>query len=243
MSIGTTTLLFISTAIIFWVPNYGENVLKANHDQVLAVFVIVSISGPVLGIIVGGAIVDNYAGGYEGKKSSLFTLFFAVMAVLCSLPVKMISNIYMFGLCLWGVLFFGGAVIPNAQGIMISSLKPELRAVGNSISVVLQCLLGFIPAPFVYGVIYNYSKSYDQKLAIALVLWYSIVGVLFYVVGTYYRFKKMEEEEERDCIKTTAENLKNDKNNINVQFTEINESEKHMNDHEVDNKKIEIKQL
>lgn len=241
MSIGTTTLLFISTAIIFWVPNYGENVLKANHDQVLAVFVIVSITGPVLGIIVGGAIVDNYAGGYEGKKSSLFTLFFAVMAVICSLPIKMISNFYIFGLCLWGVLFFGGAVIPNAQGIMICSLKPELRAVGNSISVVLQCILGFIPAPFVYGIIYNYSKSYDQKLAMALVLWYSIVGVIFYIIGTYYRFLKMENEENLKNI-ASVNKLDTNEKKLNIPFSEINESEKHMNPNDEEGiNKIEIK--
>eukprot|EP00340_Litonotus_pictus_P005949 CAMPEP_0170525924 /NCGR_PEP_ID=MMETSP0209-20121228/11378_1 /TAXON_ID=665100 ORGANISM="Litonotus pictus, Strain P1" /NCGR_SAMPLE_ID=MMETSP0209 /ASSEMBLY_ACC=CAM_ASM_000301 /LENGTH=316 /DNA_ID=CAMNT_0010815455 /DNA_START=493 /DNA_END=1443 /DNA_ORIENTATION=+ len=192
--LGITTLLFISTAVIFWAPNFAENVLGGEHDEVLAVFVVVCITGPVLGIIIGGAIVQKWAGGYEGKHASTISLGYAALAFICALPIRNVEGIYSFGLCLWAVLFFGGAVIPNVQGIMISSLKPELRAAGNSVSNILQNLLGFLPSPFVYGLIYNYSKTFDKKLAMTVVLWYSIVGFAFLSLAAYYRFKKIYQQ-------------------------------------------------
>lgn len=187
--LAITTLSFISTAVIFWAPNFAENVLKGDRAEVLTVFVTVCVTGPVLGVIIGGALVQKYAGGYEGKHASTFAVIYGGLALSCALPIKQIDNIYTFGLCLWGVLFFGGGVIPNIQGIMISSLNTDLRAPGNSISNIMQNAFGYLPAPFIYGVIYKYTKSYDQKLAFAITLWYTGVGVLFMAISLYYRFK------------------------------------------------------
>ena len=195
--LGTTTLMFISTGVVFWAPNYAENVLGGDHDQVLAVFVTVTITGPVLGVILGGAIVQKLVGGYEDKHASSISLTFALLAFMCSLPIKKIENVYSFGFCLWTVLFFGGAVIPNVQGIMISSLKPDLRAAGNSISMIMQCILGYIPAPFIYGFIYNLNKDTDKKAAFAFILWYSVVGVILFSLSLYYRFQLFEKLEKQ----------------------------------------------
>lgn len=168
--------------------------MHADHNDLLSTFVVVCVTGPVLGIIVGSAIIQKYAGGYEGKHASTISIVYAVSAMVCSFPVRMISTTHYFGLCLWAVLFFGGAVIPNVQGIMISSLRPELRGAGNSISNIFFNLIGFLPAPFVYGFIYNKSKDYDPKLAITVTLWYSSVGVVLLCIGTYYRFKQLDDK-------------------------------------------------
>lgn len=153
------------------------------------VFVIVCVTGPVSGIIVGGAIVQKYAGGYEGKHSITFSLIFALSAFASSLPINAATSIVQYGICLWAVLFFGGAVIPNVQGIMISSLDNELRAAGNSVSNILQNLLGFLPAPFVYGIIFQSTKDTNPKCAMMITLMYSLVGVGFISAAMYYRFK------------------------------------------------------
>lgn len=156
----------------------------------MIIFVIVSVTGPVLGIIIGGAIVQKCAGGYEGKHSLAFCLGFAAMAFLCALPIRIVMGIYTFGIVLWAVLFFGGAVIPNLQGVMISSLKKDSRAAGNSISNIFQNLLGFLPAPFVYGIIFENTKSTDPKLAMTIVLWYSFIGVMFIFSSMIVRYRK-----------------------------------------------------
>jgi MFS transporter, Spinster family, sphingosine-1-phosphate transporter len=161
--------------------------LKGEHDEVLGIFVVVCVTGPVLGIIVGGSIVQKYAGGYEGKHSITFSLVFALLAFLSSIPIRFLDGPAAFGITLWAVLLFGGAVIPNVQGIMISSLKSDLRAAGNSVSNIMQNLIGFLPAPLIYGFIFERTKDSDPKLAMCVTLYYSSVGVLFIALAFYYR--------------------------------------------------------
>lgn len=160
----------------------------------LVVFVVICLTGPILGILLGGFIVDKCANGYEGKHSILFCIIFSIGAFLCGFPVKWISNVYLFGVCLWGLLLFGGGVIPNIQGIMISSLSPENRAAGNSISNILQNLIGFLPAPFVYGMIFESTKKTDPKLAMGITLWYSCIGIVFIVISAFFRYRKYREK-------------------------------------------------
>ena len=226
--ISITSLLFISTAIIFWGTDYCTNVLHGDHKTVLEGFVLVSISGPVLGIIVGGAIVQKYAGGYEGKNSIMFALLFALLAFASALPFRYMETAESFSICLWGVLFFGGCVIPNLQGIMISSLKNDLRAAGNSVSNILQNLLGFLPAPVVYGFIYEKTKKSDPKAAMTFVLYYSIVGITFGGIAMYYRnFKKNTENLVSEEIQFEQNDNKNEKK---FNFEKVN---KHKESNEV----------
>lgn len=155
-------------------------------------FIVVSISGPLLGIIIGGLIVQKFAGGYEGKNALLYCFVFSICAFACTIPTRFADNIYAFGAILWGTMFFGGAVIPNLQGAMISSLRKQLRAPGNSISNIFQCLLGFLPAPFVYGIIYEHTENYDNKIAMNVILSYSIVGVIFIFVSMMLNYKMLK---------------------------------------------------
>lgn len=191
--LAISNLLFISTAIIFWTSDYFHNVLNANSNQILGIFVFISLTGPILGIFFGGAVVQKYANGYESKSSIVYCLIFSVSGFLSSIPVGFIDNIWTFSLCLWSILFFGGAVIPNIQGIMISSLTPDLRASGNSISNTIQNLLGFLPAPIVYGLIYDKTKGVNPKIAMVSVLLYSVVGMICIGLVLFYRYKNWEE--------------------------------------------------
>lgn len=77
---------------------------------------------------------------------------------------------------------------------MISSLSPENRAAGNSISNILQNLIGFLPAPFVYGMIFESTKKTDPKLAMGITLWYSCIGIVFIVISAFFRYRKYREK-------------------------------------------------
>ena len=208
--LSITTMLFVSTAVIFWTSDFCLNVLNGTHHQVLLLISVVCVTGPVVGVVLGGVIVQKFAKGYEGKHSIAFSFVFALLSVISSIPIRMISDLTSFGICLWSILFFGGMAIPSIQGIMISSLSKELRASGNSISNILQNLLGFIPAPFVYGVIYENTKSNDPKLAMTLCLGYSMLGVIFVGIAMFFRYKnwKINKRNERN-----SSYLKNDLSN------------------------------
>lgn len=226
--LGITSLIFVSTAIVFWSNDYCRNVLFAKQGEILSVFIIVCLSGPILGILSGGAAIDKFAGGYEGKHSLTFGLVFVCLAMACGLPVRAADTLYTFALILWGILFFGGASIPSIQGVMISSLKPDLRASGYSISNIFLNGLGFLPAPFIYGFIYELTKKNDQKLAMMITLYSSILGVIFIAFALMYRLKHWDElskpikpeEENEELIKnpnnSTTTNNNNDESNLKI---------------------------
>lgn len=219
--LAITTLLFISTAIIFWASDYAVNVLHGDHDMVLIVFVVVCLTGPVAGIILGGAIVQKFAGGYEGKHSVTLCIIFAASAFACAIPVAFIWNVYFFGVCLWAILFLGGAIIPNIQGVMISSLDNNLRAAGNSVSNILQNLLGFLPAPFAYGLIYDNTKETNPRLAMTITLWYSSAGIFFLVLVYIFRIRIFKAKESINKV-DLAQKSQSQQAPINIDMEKVN---------------------
>lgn len=212
---GITSLIFVSTAIVFWSNDYCRNVLFAKQGEILSVFIIVCLSGPILGILAGGAVIDKFAGGYEGKHSLTYGLVFVSLAMASGLPVRVADTLYTFALILWGILFFGGASIPSIQGVMISSLKPDQRASGYSISNIFLNGLGFLPAPFLYGFIYELSKKNDPKLAMMVTLYSSAVGAVFIVLAMMYRLKHWDRlnEKTNNPLEENEKLINNDKNN------------------------------
>lgn len=115
-------------------------------------FTIVSVTGPVLGVIIGGNLT-SYLGGYTTKKSILQTLAFSYMCLFSSIPIPFLSGHLwiVFMIFLWLLLFFGGAILPSLTGIMLNTVADEQKTVANSIAAVLFNVLGYLPSPLVYG--------------------------------------------------------------------------------------------
>jgi hypothetical protein len=99
-------------------------------------------------------------------------------------------------------------------GIFISSLPNELKAFGNSFSTTLITLLGQLPAPYLYGAIYNMDKT--KKTAFNLTLFYSWFGVIFIFIGSIFRMELCNKSKENDNeIKNIIEKeLKKDENRL-----------------------------
>lgn len=192
-------MLFIATVVVFWTTDYCYNVLHAKHHEVLTVFVIVCVSAPILGFLVGGILADTLCGGYTAKHSITLSLAFSVLSLISTIPIRMAPGLYSFGITLWIVLFLSSSVFPSLQGVMISSLSHELKAAGNSISTILLNLLGCLPAPFIYGFIYEKTKHSDPKLAMSLMLWLpSIASVIFIGLAVIFRLKNWKEDVQGD---------------------------------------------
>ena len=147
------------------------------------------------------------------KNFKLSCFIFSLLAFTASIPIMLIEKDYIFAVFLWMILFLGGGTIPIIQGIMISSLKPELRASANSISNTLSNLLGFLPAPFIYGVIYDNTKDTQPKLAMSMVLSYSGIGVILIGIAMFFRYKNWEEIVRRN-IKTTNKDKSEEKDSL-----------------------------
>lgn len=204
-------MLFISTAITFWGTDYFEYIMKFPKQQVFTAFLIICITGPILGVVVGGIIVQKM-GGYEQKHSILYCLIMLAVGAFLTLPVYWLESIWSITAMIWMVLFFGGSTIPILIGILISSLHPDLRAAGNSVSNVVNYLIGWFPAPFFYSLIYERTKDSTPKLAMALTLAYSFFGLVFLIIATIFRYRRFNDRnsQENKNLRTEAINPSSD---------------------------------
>ena len=56
--------------------------------------------------------------------------------------------------------------------------------------VILSSLLGYLPAPYLYGLVYDKGGA---RLALFLCLTYAFVGMVSLIIGAYFRNSNYEE--------------------------------------------------
>jgi MFS family permease len=84
---------------------------------------------------------------------------FGLVAVLCGVPAIFSTSFVLTIVLIWLLLFFGGAVLPPATGILMSSVPPEMRALSNSVSMLLYNCLGYFLGPFLPGVVAQVTSA------------------------------------------------------------------------------------
>jgi len=92
---------------------------------------VVILTGPILGVIIGGLIINRF-GGYTSPSAIKIVLIYGLLASLFGIPFPLLNNFYLSVSLLWLMLFFGGCLIPSLMGIMISSVPKYLRSFANS---------------------------------------------------------------------------------------------------------------
>lgn len=85
------------------------------------------------------------------------------LAIGCAFPIPFLDNFYVIASLFWGLLFFGGFILPPATGIMIQSVGIFQRSQANSIANLFYNLFGYLPAPVLYGTISKSTDGYDQR--------------------------------------------------------------------------------
>ena len=139
--VGTLTMsviLFVSTGIQFWLTDYFINVLNFDQGKVNIAYAVISITGPTSGcgfgnfIFYWGGFVLNKKGGYENPKTVYYVLLFACLGIGAACVIPFVEVFVPVVILLWVVLFFGGSMMPGLTGIMMVSVPPYLRALGNS---------------------------------------------------------------------------------------------------------------
>lgn len=93
---------------------------------------------------------------------------------------------------------------------MISTLEKSVRATGSSLSNIFMNLLGFLPAPFIYGSINDSLHHQYPKLAFWITLNYSFIGSILILIASIIRYKTFKENEDEiikveDIVKSNKE--------------------------------------
>lgn len=175
-----TGLFYVVTGIQYWLSDYLTSVIKVGDPtKIQLYFIFTTLSAPIGGVIVGGIITQSF-GGYNTQKAMKMQCLMGACAVICALPIPFFSQFYYVGILFWGVLFFGGFVLPPVTGIMIESVKSDQRASANSIANLTYNLLGYFPSAQVYGYIVGLTRK-DSKWPMGALLYSTVltIGLLF----------------------------------------------------------------
>ena len=170
--------------------------MKQPKETVFTCFTVVSLTGPVAGVIIGG-IVSSKTGGYNNPKTSYLAAFIAVVAVSCAIPCAFVPIDYFYAqiALLWMLLFAGGFMMPILMGVMMNTVDETLKTSCIAIGQFSFNMLGFLPAPYIYGFIADMGPIVggNKTQAMGLSLCLSIVCASFVVYHAFtVRWKNFE---------------------------------------------------
>lgn len=117
-----TFLYWVLTGIQYWFSDYLITELQTNPEKVFISYGVISITGPVIGVIVGGNITSAL-GGYNSRKSLYVTCALAIVCLSCAVPIGFISDYVSVVVLLWFLLFAGGFILPSMTGIMLNTVE------------------------------------------------------------------------------------------------------------------------
>lgn len=148
-----SSLFFVVTGIQYWITYYLQVVIGAKREDVFILYSGASITGPTIGVLVGGYITTSCIGGYTNRRALYLCFVVSLCASASCLPVPLMNHILGVIIFLWLVLFFGGFIMPNLTGILLNSVPSKERAIANSVANFFYNILGYLPAPYLYGLI------------------------------------------------------------------------------------------
>ena len=164
--------------------------MKFDQAQVTYYFVIITITAPLLGVIISSILVQKLFDGYDKKHSILFVCVTLTISCFFVIPLYYIETLFFTCADLWCLLFFGGAAVPILQGIVVSSLPVDMKASGNGFCNLLIFVIGFSGGPFFYGIVYDHMKDYNKKLPFVLTVGWGSLSLLFALLCALFRYRK-----------------------------------------------------
>ena len=164
--------------------DYLLTVLKIDQEKTFITFGIVSITGPVLGVVIGGN-VTAYLGGYNSKKSLRVANVIACLCFVVAAPIAFINSFPLFIGLLWLLLFFGGSILPCMTGIMLNTVDRSSKTTANSIANLIYNLIGYLPAPMIYGLIYDSGEGGNARGAMATLMFTPVLSIAFFGLASF----------------------------------------------------------
>jgi len=143
-------VFFVGTNIQFWITDYLTIVILAPKNEAFIAVILICITSPLCGATLSG-FVANGIGGY--KSSATIPTLILLMSIVCLLllPIPLLNDYLSISIMLWFACFFGAIVAPIMNGVMITSVEPNLKTTANAIANFSYYLIGYFPAPFIYG--------------------------------------------------------------------------------------------
>ena len=150
-------------------------------DEVYYYYAITCLTAPFLGIITGGCIFSSI-GGYNSPKTFPLILSVGCCCLLVSMPAPFVSSKFAYYCLIWLLLYLGAFMLPAMTGIMLNSVSEENKTPANSIANLFYNLFGYMPAPFVYGLISSMGddRIKGSRYAMGCLMGVTLITALFF---------------------------------------------------------------
>ena len=129
-------------------------VLGLTQGQAYKFYGIVGTLGPISGVLFAGFSFDKI-GGYMGPLAIPLVGLMGFVGMLAGIGSVLFDNPYFTAACLTLQLFCGGFIMPACTGIMLNQVPKDMRTIANSVANLCYNLFGYLPAPTIYGVVYE----------------------------------------------------------------------------------------
>ena len=177
--IGSGVQVFISGALLAWLPSYLNRVYGmpiAKAALVAAVFVLSSAAG----MTIFGNISDRFGNNSPAKKLSLAVAYCVACFVLLSVAFQLPPGTAQ--LALIGCGMFVGAGTVGPAGAMVANLTPApLHGTAFATLSLANNLLGLAPGPIVVGLL---ADAYGLTTALQLVPFVSLISAATFAFAT-----------------------------------------------------------
>lgn len=136
-----------------------------------------------------------------------------ILAAFIGTPIPFVDNFGLFTTFLWLLLFFGGFIMPSLTGTniytyshyklgtMISSVPKYSRPYASSLGAIIMNLVGYLPAPFLYGLVDEITNEHNQGSSKSR---YGMVVLMFWCyLGAALMFLSMLAQNNYLCFKSS----------------------------------------
>jgi MFS family permease len=78
-------------------------------------------------------------------------------------------------------------MLPLATGLMLSTVEPELRPKANALANISYNLLGFLPAPYIYGLITDQTGGKYSRWGLMFTAFMNVPIFLCLIFAWYFK--------------------------------------------------------
>ena len=110
---------------------------------------------------------------------------FAVLLTFCFDPAQ-------FTVVFWMLLFWGGAMVPTATGIAVSSVPKRQQNASGALGQLIYNIFGFFLAPNMSGIIMDqYTDKVEGLIVgVSFILYWNVFSVLFMLFALFYSLRQ-----------------------------------------------------
>jgi len=160
-------------------------VLGVPEKQANIYFGVTAITSPTLGAAMSGIVMTKFEGGYGNPKVLPFCNLIGIIGVTSAILVPMTDDFKVCIALVWVLLFIGALILPIATGVMLGKIEPEMRPKANALSNLSYNLLGYFPAPIIYGLANSAEGTKKSRYGIIILMYMTIFMEVFVFLGSY----------------------------------------------------------